>query len=144
MRSRGGETGGLTIMDALEVYEERGYKSQFGAREGGTIKCFTCGEATSADRVEMDSLRRIEGVSDPADEAIVVALHCPACSARGTLTLMYGAAASPEENDALRLLKDAREALRHSVQHGEWRNPGLVGGHPPAGGAGPGSPPSRP
>lgn len=126
-------------MEALRVYEQRGYSSQFGAREGGDIKCFQCGTLSDPDTFEMHSMRRIEGVSDPADESLVAALVCPNCSAHGTLTVSYGPMASPEDNEALRRMKDAREALRAGEWHSElWSR---EGGGPPGGGAGPASPP---
>lgn len=121
MRSRGGVTGGLTITEALHLYEERGYTGQFGAREGGAIKCFGCGALNEPSSVPMDSMRRIEGVSDPDDMSMVAAVQCPSCGARGTLTVMYGPMAPPEDNEALRRLTDAREALRTS---GTWDRDG--------------------
>ena len=104
------------------MYEERGYKGQFGAREGGAIKCFGCGTSNDASSVIMDSMRRIEGASDPDDMSMIAAVQCPQCGERGTLTVMYGPMASPEDNEALRRLGDAREAMRTSGtwDRGEW------------------------
>jgi hypothetical protein len=105
MRSRGGETGGLTLLDAIHDFERRGYGGQFGAREGGRILCFTCQTRNDPREVRLDGLRRVEGASDPADMAVVAALRCPRCGARGTGTFMIGPMASPEDNEALRLLQ---------------------------------------
>lgn len=137
MRSRGGETGGLTLMDAIRLYEERGYGAQFGTRAGGEVKCFTCGNASHPDDLEMRSMRRVEGVSDPADEALVAAVVCPRCDAHGVLTMMYGPMAPPEDNEALRHMRDAREALRQGV----WNAPEFDSGAGPTGGDGPPGPP---
>ena len=106
-------------MDALALYEERGYDTQFGTRQGGQVKCFTCGTLSASSDFEMHSMRRVEGVSDPADEALIAALVCPSCDAHGTLTMMYGPMAPPEDNEALRLMKDAREAIRNGTWHAE-------------------------
>jgi hypothetical protein len=60
--------------------------------------------------VELVSIRRLEGASDPADMLAVVALRCPACGAQGVLTLGYGPDTSPEEADVLLGLEDHRGA----------------------------------
>ncbi|GEM_PF-3010525 len=132
MKSRGGETGGLTIRDAIQDYESRGYKGQFGAREGGRVMCFTCQTRNDPKAVELDSLRRIEGVSDPADMSVVAALRCPKCGAWGTGTFMIGPMASPEDNDALRLMDDVRRCLQSMGADGvcEVRAPPFGGPQP--------------
>ena len=115
MESRGGETGGLTILEVLRDYEERGYQGQFAAREGGVMKCFSCGARNEPKQVHLDSLRRVEGASDPADMALIGALKCPSCGARGTATFKYGPDAPPEDADAMRLIEDIRACLQPSV-----------------------------
>lgn len=111
MESRGGETGGLTILEVLRDFETRGYEGQFATREGGAIKCFTCGARNEPDHVKMDSLRRVEGVSDPADMVLIGALRCPACGVRGTATFKYGPGAPPGDGEAMRLIEDVRRVL---------------------------------
>lgn len=112
MESRGGETGGLTILEALRDFESRGYGGQFAAREGGAIKCFSCGARNEPEQVRMDSLRRLEGVSDPADMVLVGALRCPACGVRGTATFKYGPGAPPGDGEAMRLIEDVRRCMQ--------------------------------
>lgn len=116
MDSRGGITGGLTIADALREYEARGYEGQFLLGAGGTLECCYCHKQATADQFRLDSLRRIEGVSDPADMNAVAALQCPACGMRGTATLVYGANAPSEDGDALRLLEDQRPSHQIHVK----------------------------
>lgn len=41
-------------------------------------------------------------MSDPDDMLMIVAVTCPVCGARGTLTLGYGPIASIEDTDVLR------------------------------------------
>jgi hypothetical protein len=112
MRSRGGETGGLTLRDAIQFYEARGYAGQFGAREEGQVICFSCQKRHDASSIHLDSLRRVEGASDPADMALVAALRCPSCGSWGTGTFMFGPAASPEDNEAIRKMEDIRHCLQ--------------------------------
>lgn len=120
---RGEPNPGLSIMDALRLYEQRGFTGQFGVREGGAVKCFSCGSTAEPETFEMQSMRRVEGASDPSDMALVAALECPECGARGTLTISYGPAAAAEDNEAIRRMGDVREAIRA----GEWERPGVRG-----------------
>lgn len=127
MKSRGGETGGLTLRDAIAYYESRGYKGQFGAREGGQVMCFSCQTRNEPATVRLDSLRRVEGVSDPADMALVAALRCPQCGAWGTGTFMYGPMAAPEDNEAIRKVEDIRQCLQTMGSDGVCDLSGLDG-----------------
>lgn len=122
MDSRGGITGGLTIADALHDYEGRGYEGQFIVREGGKLQCCACNRANPADRVQLDSLRRIEGVSDPADMNAIAALRCPSCGTRGTATLTYGPNAPRADGDALRLMESQRPSHQLNIKE----DPSLV------------------
>jgi len=75
--------------------------AQFGALEGGSVRCFTCHQSFDADTVDASSLTRLEGASDPADMVAVVPVVCPNCSASGSMVLHFGAQASAEEADVL-------------------------------------------
>lgn len=108
MKSRGGITGGYSISDAMTLFEERGYHAQFGSAPGGLIRCFACDATHPARQVQLESMRRVEGVSDPADMCMVTALACPSCGARGTATFCFGPGCPPEDADVLRSLQDAR------------------------------------
>jgi len=112
MKSRGGETGGLTLRDAISYYESRGYRGQFGARDEGKVICFACQSRMDAALIRLDSLRRVEGASDPADMALVAALRCPNCGSWGTGTFTFGPMASPEDNEAIRKMEDIRHCLQ--------------------------------
>jgi hypothetical protein len=133
MKSRGGETGGLTLRDAIQYYVDRGYKAQFGARVGGAVMCFACQTRNDPKLVELDSLRRVEGSSDPDDMAVVAALRCPNCGAWGTGTFMIGPMASPEDNEALRLMDDVRRCMQTMGPDGvcDLRPPPSAGGPEP-------------
>lgn len=90
-------------------YEALGFKGQFGSRAGGKVACFTCRKEHNAGDVKVHALHRLEGTSDPADEMTVAALVCPACDAKGTLSLSYGATASAEDRLVLKRLRDRRD-----------------------------------
>jgi hypothetical protein len=97
-----------TLVDVLQGYQEAGFASNFGAEEGGVVHCDTCGSDLDSGRVEMRSLRRLEGASDPDDMMAVVALECGVCGAAGTMVLGYGPSASAADSDVLRSLQDRR------------------------------------
>lgn len=108
MWSRGGVNGGLTIHDALQEFEARGFRSQFAAREGGSLECVECNHRLIPDDVVLRDMERIEGVSDPSDMVLVGALECPVCHARGTATIAVGTHAPAEDAEVLRHLEDIR------------------------------------
>ena len=97
-----------TVVDVLAGYAEAGFAASFGAQEGGTVRCDSCGSELDAGGVRMRSLRRMEGASDPDDMVAVVALECDVCGAAGTMVLGFGPAASDADSDVLRSLQDRR------------------------------------
>ena len=100
----------MTIADALREFEDRGYIGQFSIRKGGSVECANCGTAHRAGEVSLEGMRRIEGVSDPADMVFIGALRCPECDAIGTATINYGPLASAADAEVLRALDDHRAA----------------------------------
>lgn len=106
--SRGGISGGLTIADALREFEARGYIGQFAIRDGGIIECTGCHQSLAPREMGLESMRRIEGVSDPADMVFVGALQCPRCGRQGTAVIGYGPNADPAHGEVLRELRDRR------------------------------------
>jgi len=108
-------TDATTLGESISTFEAEGYDGQFAAREGGLVMCFACRTESPAADVALDGLIRTEGASDPADMTAVAALTCPACGVRGTVSLHYGADASPEEAEVLRDLDDRRGATGTST-----------------------------
>jgi hypothetical protein len=98
-----------TLTDVLEGYAEAGFTSSFAAQEGGVVRCDSCGSELDPSRIHMQSLRRLEGASDPDDMLAVVALECGLCGASGTMVLGYGPASSDSDGDVLRALQDRRD-----------------------------------
>jgi hypothetical protein len=97
---------GTTLVEVIRRLEAEGFTAQMAAEEAGLIRCFNCRQDSPADQVHLHVLRRTEGASDPADMVAVAALQCPRCGAKGTVALKFGPQASPEEDEALRLLDD--------------------------------------
>jgi hypothetical protein len=97
-----------TIVEVMNRYQAAGFDAQFGAIEGGLIHCYVCGTDSEPARVDLVSLRRMEGASEPDDMVAVVALHCPACDAAGVAALGYGPDSAPEDSEVLLRLEDRR------------------------------------
>ena len=105
----GAPSDNTTLTEVLEGYAEAGFTSSFAAQEGGAVRCDTCGAELDPNQVDMRSLRRLEGASDPADMMAVVAMQCGVCGASGTMVLGYGPAANDVDGDVLRALQDRRD-----------------------------------
>ena len=71
-----------TLTAILEGYAQGGFDSSFGVTDASEVECHTCEVVSPASSVAMNSLRRMEGASDPDDMVAVVALTCPACGGR--------------------------------------------------------------
>jgi hypothetical protein len=93
-----------TLTDVSRQHDADGFDGQFRALPDAQVQCLTCRQASPADALDANDMTRLEGESDPADMAVVVALACPACGATGTLILNYGPDASGEEIDVLAAL----------------------------------------
>ena len=95
-----------TLGEVLEAFEVEGYRGQMAARPAGQVLCVSCHMESDAAEMQVDDLRRLEGVSDPADMMAVAALVCPVCDTHGTLVLGYGPEASHDDAEVLALLSD--------------------------------------
>ncbi len=104
-----GPSDGTTLIAILDGYASAGFVTDFLVDEEGQIRCGECDTQHDPEALTMDSLRRLEGASDPADMLAVVALTCPACSARGTAVLTFGPEATAGEGRALVAFGDARD-----------------------------------
>lgn len=97
-----------TILEVLRGLEADGFTGQFVPRSGAQVECLACHRLSPADATVLRELRRLEGVSDPADMLAVVGLACPHCGALGTAVLGYGPEAEPVDAEVLAHLEDAR------------------------------------
>lgn len=79
--------------------------------DGGELHCAQCGQTHDTKAAEVEQVRRFEGPSDPADEAIVLGLRCPHCGAGGVLVSAYGPDADPSLAEAFTYLASR---ARHS------------------------------
>lgn len=92
------------MFEILRDLESDGFSADLFAEEGGRIRCGACDTLTPAGEVDVAELRRLEGASDPADMAAVVAATCPRCGSKGVMVVMYGPEASGADSDVLAAL----------------------------------------
>lgn len=90
-----------SIFEILRDFQSDGFSADLFAEEGGDIRCGSCDAVTPAREVNVAELRRLEGASDPADMAAVVAATCPSCGSKGVMVVMYGPEASGADIDVL-------------------------------------------
>ena len=99
-----------TLTAVLASYGSAGFDAQFAATDDGQVHCYACGADAEPSAVELHSLRRLEGASDPADMLAVAAVSCPSCGKKGVLVLNYGPDTTPGESDVLLGLEDRRDS----------------------------------
>jgi len=87
--------------EVIAAFHHDGYLDELWARPDGQVRCGACGVTSPAASFSVGRQRRLEGASDPDDMQLVVGATCPACSARGVLTLQYGPKASQDDADVV-------------------------------------------
>lgn len=92
------------MFEILRDFQDDGFSADLYAEEGGDIRCGSCNVATHAGEIDVAELRRMEGASDPADMAAVIAATCPSCGSQGVMVVMYGPEASGADTDVLAAL----------------------------------------
>jgi hypothetical protein len=95
------------MVDALAELRASGYVEDFSI-SGRVLRCRRCGETHEPRDVQIMETIRFEGTSDPDDEAIVFALVCTRCGARGALVTAYGPTVSGEDAAVMTALTDGR------------------------------------
>lgn len=84
-----------------------GYTDTFRGEPAG-IKALRSGHVHRPEELLVESIERFEGVSDPEDEAIVLAVRCPVDGCRGTYTVPYGKNMSALDGELIARIPDAR------------------------------------
>ena len=94
----------------LDELCRRGVHERLVRTDDGRLECARCSTVTAADRVDVHSIRRLEGASDPADMSAVLAVVCPSCQAHATAVLRFGPEATEPEATVLSRTRDCRRS----------------------------------
>jgi hypothetical protein len=99
-----------TLVEVLKDFEDAGWTTAFEVLEDGSVRCGTCQVVTAPSSLEIHSLRRLEGASDPDDMLAVLAVRCPSCGGRGVIVVNFG----PEMTEGqVRLMHEAEDRRFH-------------------------------
>ena len=99
-----------SLLEILAYYAEGGFGADAHATDGGRILCGSCQSLITPERLDVHSIRRLEGASDPSDMVGVIAIICPVCNAHATAVLKFGPEASPDEIEIWQRTKDLRSS----------------------------------
>jgi hypothetical protein len=91
----------ITVTEAIQQLRALGYRADFSVAPGGLIRCRQCGTEHDPALMTVREVVRVEGMSDPDDEAAVFGLVCGRCGTRGILVVPYGPAASADDATVL-------------------------------------------
>ena len=92
-----------SVAAAVDRFTLAGYKHELRADADGLVDV-TTGRRLLPEELLVDAVVRIEGVSDPADESIVLAIRDRAGTLRATYTSAFGGDVPQADADALRRL----------------------------------------
>jgi hypothetical protein len=101
------ETSSTSISEAITMLRGEGFTGDFAVVRGA-LRCGACAGEHEPAAARIERIVRIEGVTDPADEAIVFGLACTRCGCRGVLVAAYGHGASSDEAAVMLALTDDR------------------------------------
>ena len=90
-----------SVSAAVNRFTTAGYVAELRADGEGLYEA-TSGRRLQPEELVVDAVVRIEGVSDPADESIVLAVHERAGTLRATFTSAFGGEVRQSDAEALR------------------------------------------
>ena len=103
-----GVPGEDTIQSVIAELQGRGFTADMFVTPDARVRCGACDHDAAPTDLELAALRRIEGDSDPADMAAVLALTCLVCGCQGTAIVRFGPEAEPQDIAVLRAVDDER------------------------------------
>jgi glycine/D-amino acid oxidase-like deaminating enzyme/nitrite reductase/ring-hydroxylating ferredoxin subunit len=103
-----------SVSDLIEGLREQGYTCDFQPGVDGRVRCPACEVDVAAEEGSVDGVHRFEGMSDPDDMCVIVAMRLPRPAGgecRGVLVLSFGPMASLEDKVTFAALKPAGPPL---------------------------------
>ena len=94
-----------TLSQGVDRLTALGYTDEFRAEPGG-MRALVAGILYRPESLVVEEVARFEGISDPADEAIVLALHCREDGIKGTYTTPFGPVMGALDAEMMHLLRD--------------------------------------
>jgi len=95
------------MADVVDRLTRAGYTDSFQGESGGIRGAIT-GLLHQPEDLEIRGIERFEGISDPEDESIVLALVCKAHGCRGTYVAPYGKDMPSIDATLIRRIPDGR------------------------------------
>ncbi len=95
-----------TLSQAVDSLTAHGYTDEFRAEPDG-LRAVVAGILYRPELLVVEEVVRFEGISDPADEAIVLALHCIEDGIKGTYTVPFGPGVGALDAEMMHRLRDA-------------------------------------
>src|SRR5258706_2622160 len=100
------EPGDVTLTSVLDAYRADGYEVEYAVENDVLVDA--AGREINPAGVVVESMRRLEGASDPADNLVVAAITTRDGKERGTVILRFGPEASEAEAFLLQASDDRR------------------------------------
>ena len=114
-----------TILDALKAARDKGFTNRF-VLEGGMLRSLDTNESFVPANIRIEAFHRVEGSSDPDDNAILYLLETNT-GARGTLTDAFGTYANSEISALIQKLEiDRSETIMPGASEKKCLNCGAV------------------
>ncbi len=95
-----------TLSQAVDRLTAHGYTDDFRAEPEG-MRAVVAGVLYRPELLVVEEVGRFEGISDPADEAIVLAVHCREDGPKGTYTVAFGPGVGALDAEMMHRLRDA-------------------------------------
>lgn len=96
------------MADVVDRLTQAGYVETFRAEAGG-LRGAKKNLLHRPDELEIDKIERFEGISNPEDETIVLALSCKTHGCKGTYVGPYGKDMPSVDASQIRKIPDARK-----------------------------------
>ena len=92
-----------TEREVIDRFRADGYTHEFFIVEDG-VRCLECDKVLAPEAVKIDRTERVEGDSNPEEEAIVFAVSDGPCGLKGVLVSSFGPEVTGSRAEVLRRL----------------------------------------